>query len=449
MDKRITKQIIIALIFLGIISLIGGGVYLARRPEPTCFDGVQNQEEEGIDCGGPCILCDLKYDPPLSVAGSPILLTNENNRIDVIFKITNLSQEWGAKSFASKIIFIGPNEEKQEFIKYGFIFPHEIRHFLISNIIIGFQPVKVDVEIIKDNIVWEKPPSGINLGLGDPFIPSNVRIVKPEIIPGSTFNVYTFTKTLVLGMEDAEVFNLQKVLSLDPSVYPQGEITGYFGKLTEAAVKRFQEKYGIRVTGQVGPQTRAKLHELYGPEGSQAFTYTFTFNLAKGDHGDEVLNLQRALLLDSTVAPLGSITGYFDDVTEKALEDFQLKHGLSVTGKVDADTRAKLNELFSYSATTNQRSTDQLETYEASLGVKGDVYNSTPYNWYKGDVIILLCDKDKKPISVGTTILENIYSEQTSSFVIRWRDPLPDDISVCEKIVNINILDSENAFLNP
>ena len=449
MDKRLTKQIIIALIFLGMITLIGGGTYLIGRPEPTCFDGIQNQKEEGIDCGGPCIPCNLKYDPPLSVADTPIFLTNENDRTDVIFKITNLSQEWGAKSFPCKVIFTGANGEKQEFIKYGFIFPHEIRHFLVSNIIIGFEPVAIKIEILKEDIAWEKPPSGVNLSLGDPFIPSNVRIVEPEVISGSSYNVYTFTKTLVPGMEDAEVFNLQKVLSLDPSVYPQGEITGYFGKLTEKAVMNFQEKYGIRITGEVGPQTRAKLHELYGPEGSQAFTYTFTFNLAKGDHGDEVLNLQKALLLDSTVAPLGSITGHFDDITEKALEDFQLKHGLSVTGKVDADTRAKLNELFSYSAITAERPEDQLEDYEASLEVKGDVYNSTPYNWREGDVIIVLCDKDKRPVSVGTTALEEIYSEQTSSFVIRWRDPLPEDISVCERIVNINILDSENAFLTP
>lgn len=450
MGKRLTKQIIIALIALGIFSLIGGGFYLARRPESTCFDNIRNQGEEDIDCGGPCISCDLKYNPPLSLADTPILLINENNKIDVLFKITNSSEEWGAKSFYYKVIFTGANQEKQEFIKSGFIFPHEIRYFLVSNIVTGFQPLSADVEIIKEDIAWEKPPSGVNLNLGDPLIPSNVRIVKPQIISGMAYNVYTFTKTLVPGMEDAEVFNLQKVLSLDPSVYPEGEITGYFGKLTEAAVMKFQKKYGIRITGEVGPQTRAKLHELYGPKGSQAFTFTFTFSLKKGDQGDEVLNLQRALMLDSTVAPLGSITGSFDSITEKALEDFQLKHGLSVTGEVDAATRAKLNELFSESSSsTSQLSTDQLEAYEASLEVRGDVYNKTPYNWRKGEVIAVLCDSNKKPISVGTTVLENIYSEQSISFVIRWRQTLPENISVCERIVNINILNPENAFLKP
>ena len=450
MNRRIIKQIVIALVTLGIFSLIGGGIYLARRPAATCFDGIQNQGEEGIDCGGPCISCDLKYNPPISLAEEPILLINENNKIDVLFKIKNLSEDWGAKSLFYKVIFTGANEEKQQFIKSGFILPHEVRYFLASNLVLGFQPVNAEVEIIKGDIIWEQPPSGINLGLGDPFIASSVRMIKPEPVPGMAYNVYTFTKTLVPGMKDAEVFNLQKVLSLDPSVYPEGEITGYYGKLTEAAVMRFQKKYGIRITGEVGPQTRAKLHELYGPEGSKKFTYTFTLNLKKGDKGDEVLNLQRALLLDSTVAPIGSITGYFDAITEKALEDFQLKHGLSVTGEVEAGTRAKLNELFSDSASLIQLPADQLEAYEASLEVKGDIFNETPYNWRKGEVIIILCDKNKKPISVGATVLENIYSKQTQAFVIRWRKPLPEGVTICEKaVININILNKENAFLTP
>ncbi len=28
-----------------------------QPPDPTCADGIQNQEEEGVDCGGPCALC--------------------------------------------------------------------------------------------------------------------------------------------------------------------------------------------------------------------------------------------------------------------------------------------------------------------------------------------------------------------------------------------------------
>ena len=450
MDKRLRKQILVALVFLGIFSLIGGGIYLTNLSAPTCFDKKSNQGEEDVDCGGPCILCELKYNPPLSLADSPVLLVNQNNKVDILFKITNLSQEWGAQEFSYKVTLIGSNNEKQTFIKSGFIFPHEIRYFIVPNIAVAFNPSEADIEILKETIVWNKPLPGIDLNLGDPFIVTNTKIIKPQPIPGVDYNVYTFTKTLVLGMKDAEVFNLQKVLSLDSAIYPEGEITGYFGKLTEAAVKKFQQKYGIRITGQVGPQTRAKLNELYGPSDMEPFKYTFTLTLKKGDKGNEVLNLQRALMLDSTVSPLGSITGNFEDITEKAVKDFQKKYGITVTGQVGQLTRDKLNELFSNPIeSSTQLPTEQLESFEATLEVKGDVYNSTSYNWRKGNIAVVLCDNNKKPISVGTTVLENIYSSKSSQFVIQWNQKLPDDLSICEKITNINILDEDNVFLTP
>jgi peptidoglycan hydrolase-like protein with peptidoglycan-binding domain len=40
--------------------------------------------------------------------------------------------------------------------------------------------------------------------------------------------------------------------------------TGYFGRLTDAAVKRFQAKYGVSpVSGYVFVKTTAKLNEIY------------------------------------------------------------------------------------------------------------------------------------------------------------------------------------------
>jgi peptidoglycan hydrolase-like protein with peptidoglycan-binding domain len=39
-------------------------------------------------------------------------------------------------------------------------------------------------------------------------------------------------------------------------------ITGYFGWITEEAVKKFQARYGIPSTGYVGSLTRAKLEKM-------------------------------------------------------------------------------------------------------------------------------------------------------------------------------------------
>src|SRR3989344_1819938 len=70
------------------------------------------------------------------------------------------------------------------------------------------------------------------------------------------------TKTLQRGMVGEEVKKLQEFLSMMPDVYPEGLVTGYFGLLTEKAVKKWQEENDIEGVGIVGPLTRAKLSEV-------------------------------------------------------------------------------------------------------------------------------------------------------------------------------------------
>ncbi len=73
-----------------------------------------------------------------------------------------------------------------------------------------------------------------------------------------------------LGARGTNVTNLQAYLAANPSFYPEGLITGYYGALTRAAVQRFQAFYGIVSSGtaattgygRVGPSTLAKLNAL-------------------------------------------------------------------------------------------------------------------------------------------------------------------------------------------
>jgi peptidoglycan hydrolase-like protein with peptidoglycan-binding domain len=70
------------------------------------------------------------------------------------------------------------------------------------------------------------------------------------------------TRSLSLGMTSEEVKLLQEILATDPDIYPEGLVTGYFGALTEKAVKKFQAKFGIEQVGNVGPKTMAQLNKL-------------------------------------------------------------------------------------------------------------------------------------------------------------------------------------------
>ena len=74
-------------------------------------------------------------------------------------------------------------------------------------------------------------------------------------------------RVLRLGMSGQDVSLLQGFLARDPSIYPEAQVTGYFGSLTQAAVQRWQARKGIVSSGSpettgfglVGPRTAAAI----------------------------------------------------------------------------------------------------------------------------------------------------------------------------------------------
>ena len=63
------------------------------------------------------------------------------------------------------------------------------------------------------------------------------------------------------GMTGDDIKKLQELLATDPTIYPEGLTTGYFGPLTKQALKRFQLRHGIEATGDVNIDTQALLNQ--------------------------------------------------------------------------------------------------------------------------------------------------------------------------------------------
>jgi hypothetical protein len=98
---------------------------------------------------------------------------------------------------------------------------------------------------------------------------SSVTQNTPRDTKSSAQMVGNSTKTFKVGSKGVGVTALQILLATDPSVYPEGTVSGLFGPKTLKAVKRFQVKYGLSGPGKsgygtIGQKTKAKLLQLYG-----------------------------------------------------------------------------------------------------------------------------------------------------------------------------------------
>ena len=77
------------------------------------------------------------------------------------------------------------------------------------------------------------------------------------------------------GSTGDDVKKLQALLASDPTLYPEGLKTGYFGPLTREALKRFQLRHEIEVTGVIDEATKALLEEYLADAGNAGIPVGF------------------------------------------------------------------------------------------------------------------------------------------------------------------------------
>ncbi len=134
---------------------------------------------------------------------------------------------------------------------------------------------------------------------------------------------------LVYGDKSEVVEEAQK--KLKALGYLTTEPDGSYGQDTAIALKQFQSRNDLIVDGYLGPSTRAVLNSSSAvPNG-----------LSLGDRGDSVQQVQK-LLNKYGYLSSGNVTGYFGEVTEQAVKNFQRSNSLAADGSVGRQTMAKL-----------------------------------------------------------------------------------------------------------
>ena len=79
-------------------------------------------------------------------------------------------------------------------------------------------------------------------------------------LDGLNEQVLSITENPTLGAEGEDVTVIQELLASDPTLYPEGKVTGYYGPLTSEAIKRFQARQNLPPTGVVDDVTETILN---------------------------------------------------------------------------------------------------------------------------------------------------------------------------------------------
>ncbi|WNF37338.1 peptidoglycan-binding protein [Bacillaceae bacterium IKA-2] len=133
-------------------------------------------------------------------------------------------------------------------------------------------------------------------------------------------------QTLQPGMQHQDVKELQDLLK-QKGYFTFHTSTGYYGDITKAAVEKFQQAEKLTKTGIVDKNTLQAVVQL---------KKTNLTTLRIGSRGQAITELQDDLRV------LGmfnrSSTGYFGSITDTSVREFQLKHGIRITGIADQET---------------------------------------------------------------------------------------------------------------
>ncbi len=104
--RRLVILIILGALGIAIISVV---LISTFTKAPSCTDRTQNQEESGIDCGGPCpYLCTTDTQPPTVLFTKA--LPNTLGRTDVIAVVENKNARAAARAVPYRLTLFGKDQ---------------------------------------------------------------------------------------------------------------------------------------------------------------------------------------------------------------------------------------------------------------------------------------------------------------------------------------------------
>ncbi|MEK9179924.1 MAG: hypothetical protein AAB897_00745 [Patescibacteria group bacterium] len=137
MSTRSAKQIIYGAFFLIILGAIFTWVYfLYLEPVESCFDGILNQNEQGIDCGGVCANACLPVGlKALQTVDRVLTFRPTSSNLSILARVSNPNLDHAAKSFRYTFSLSDPTGKVvATFSGNSFLYAREVKYILLPNV---------------------------------------------------------------------------------------------------------------------------------------------------------------------------------------------------------------------------------------------------------------------------------------------------------------------------
>ncbi len=243
--KRNFKKIVYGIFYLIVVGFVVWWAYGTFGPEPNCFDGIQNQGEEGIDCGGVCAPCELTLQESIHIMDKPQTFQLESGNTSLLVKIFNPNETHNAEFSYRFIVYNDVGSVADTITGFGNIYVLEKQYIQISQ---RFPLVKISqAEFEITDVVWQKADN----------------LLKSEVIVKETTTVVEDTMVVVSGIirnESAIFVSSVKVIALlfDTAGYivfanqtVERDITAFVERSFEVQIpadEKFVEKVDIDAT---------------------------------------------------------------------------------------------------------------------------------------------------------------------------------------------------------
>ncbi len=232
--RRILIASIVGAFLLSVfVSVLIASIYKT----PTCTDGIQNQDENGVDCGGVCpILCTPLQRAPITLFVRPLMSTE--NRVDIIASILNQNNFAASSNVPYKITLYDLNRRPLKSINGLLDLPaggdkEGGRVFVYIPDVFKSTPTAVasaSLEIIPESVTWvHAQPNTRNIPQVRNYVVTK-ELVAPRIdvtFSNSSPKTLVDTKVIIIAL-DAEGNAIAASQTIIPTIPAFGDAPAIF-----------------------------------------------------------------------------------------------------------------------------------------------------------------------------------------------------------------------------